>query len=878
VLIERFFSEYTPFDEGLIYHAMGTGKTCAAFALAESLKMRKAFRQCVVLARGDDSLDNLRRELVNNCSAAYAVPTDVRTMEEEMRKIRRMVKDFYIFKTYYTFAKEVAAATDEILLERYDKTVFVVDEAHNIRSTDQDEDRLVYTQVFRLFHLSEGEWPRRKILLLTGTPMRDDVSELADIMNLLLPAQKQLPTGAQFHAEFLREEKDGTFSVRADKVELLKEYLRGRISYMTELSADIPILYKGVTDEGTDIPQFRSVDLEMEAHQARGYLAAFARDTTGQRRSIYTNSSQASLFVFPDGTWGAEGAAKFVRANGIFEPEFAALVLAKLRQFSVKYDHVVRTVRNPQNRRKNIYIYCSLVNGSGARLLAKILELHGYRVCQGNELGRAKRYMLLTSKTPNIAGRIAYYNRPENCFGEYCQIIIGSRKISEGYSFKNVQIEMLLTLFWNEAETAQAARRGARVWSWNALMAATDQPVMLTIEKTCAIPEHDAESSVDKLMLSRSKRKDVSIKRMDRVVKEVAFDCPLMYERNVHREAGDYSRECDYQVCEYTCDSVTNDAKGGLDISTYELYYENYFDLIEPIVDLFARVDSVSYDSLVELIRPVENIQLLKALSYLIENNVGISNRYKSECYLREYLDTYYLTQNVTAPSDAFTFSPLARPIFVKGASMDQVIAAAQKARTAETLREAKTLDDIVAHVPRETLDLMVKMAVKERAGGATTAHVDEILQRFKEQIFFYDRHEEYVAIYQDHNEVTWCLQKDGEWSLCVARIPREEPEGKYEGIIGEGDKFCLRKLGQVKGANKDKRKQLTGAVCEEAGWKKDKLLAVVDELEIPLPAVHNSWKAMRKADICGEIRKWLKANGLVRKGMCGTARKKKVV
>ena len=108
VLTERFFSDVAPYDEGLIYHEMGTGKTWSAFALAESLKQRKNFKQCIVLARGDDSLDNLRRELVTTGNSTYVLATDKRTMEEEMRQIRRIVKDFYVFKTYYAFGKELS--------------------------------------------------------------------------------------------------------------------------------------------------------------------------------------------------------------------------------------------------------------------------------------------------------------------------------------------------------------------------------------------------------------------------------------------------------------------------------------------------------------------------------------------------------------------------------------------------------------------------------------------------------------------------------------------------------------------------------------------------------------------------------------------------
>jgi len=59
---------------------------------------------------------------------------------------------------------------------------------------------------------------------------------------------------------------------------------------------------------------------------------------------------------------------------------------------------------------------------------------------------------------------------------------------------------------------------------------------------------------------------------------EVAFDCALNYARN-HINGKDYSRECDYAKCDYSCEGIMmEDVINGipeekLDNSTYQLYY-----------------------------------------------------------------------------------------------------------------------------------------------------------------------------------------------------------------------------------------------------------------------------------------------------------------
>ena len=44
--------------------------------------------------------------------------------------------------------------------------------------------------------------------------------------------------------------------------------------------------------------------------------------------------------------------------------------------------------------------------------------------------------------------------------------------------------------------------------------------------------------------------KDFEIKRVEKILKENAFDCGLFYQRNVRSHSADGSRECEYDLCE----------------------------------------------------------------------------------------------------------------------------------------------------------------------------------------------------------------------------------------------------------------------------------------------------------------------------------------
>lgn len=885
LIIARYFSEYTNFDEGLLYHQMGTGKTCAVFALTESLKNRKAgYKKCIILARGDDLLKNLMKMLVFSCSDAYSIDFEGREKDERfvLQRIKRAVKDFYMFQTFYTFAKDISLLSEEQIEAQYSNCIFIVDEVQNIKgpandSATQDE-RMTYSQLHRLFHSTRN----RKILLLSATPMKDNVYELADVMNLILPSSKQLPTGKNFDNKFLTLQPDGTFIPKNEG--LLKEFIRGRISYLSEPISS-PVLYLGKS-EGVDIPQFRSVDLQMGAFQSDVYSKAYRKDTSGEEKSIYTNSRQASLFVFPDGSWGAEGLATYTKKaksgslNLSSELVSRVNTLEKLRELSVKYAHVIETIKS--NPKKNVYVYSSMVNGSGANLLSKILEIYGYEKSRGNEPTKGKRYILLTSGTPNISRLLAYYNDPKNRYGEYCQVIIGSKKIAEGFSFSNILIELILTLHWNDSETAQAAKRGARYNSWNALLQ-DGIDVVLSISKVCAIPEKSPDTSIDKLMLSFSKRKDISSKRVDRIIKEVAFDCPLTYERNVHLEAGDFSRDCDYGVCEYKCDGMAG-ADREEDISTYELYYSTFMDLVPQVKSLFKKRDVLSYQLIRESIRPAEDIQLLKALAYVVFNNVPLLNRYRSVCYLREYSNYYYLSQDITTAWGAFVSNAVAAPVFTSSTSLDAVIEREEQARTLaslDRLDEVKTTEDvreIVNGLSGETRDFFIKSALEAKVAGSARSGAELLLKAFKPKYTLLGAAQKdgVRAVYKATDGTTWCL-KSGKWALCVAKIdkPTAASDSKYSGLIGETGKFCIRRARALEEGG-DKRKVFTGSVCEEGGWRKGEIVGIMEELKV-YPEKEEEWKTSTKKQLCAELKEWFNKNSLLEKGNCGTARKKRV-
>ena len=396
--------------------------------------------------------------------------------------------------------------------------------------------------------------------------------------------------------------------------------------------------------------------------------------------SWFLKSKEATLFVFPDGTYGSKG-----YRNWIIEPKKGKQLLQitstptiklkselikaikparadekrmlkNLSKFSSKYENVIRDILD--HPKQLIFIYCSSVKGSGALLFSKILELFGFSRSYGKRKGSGKQYSILTSQTDRSIDRIIdTFNRSENMYGDNIQVIIGSRKISEGISLMNVQRVHVLTPHWNYSETEQAIARALRAYSHDDLKEeGVDVDVQIFLHSS--IPRSKSkdkdridENSVDNYMYIMSAIKDIAIKRIESVLKKVAIDCSLTYDRNFRNEANNGDRDCDYTECSYKCDDIESLEldKSQLDYTTNNLYYTNEVrdEIIEIVKKMFETRFKIELEEFKRVLSNYTLYQIINVLYYIISNRIVIKNKYNIDSYLKESNNTYFLVNDM---------------------------------------------------------------------------------------------------------------------------------------------------------------------------------------------------------------------------------------
>ena len=322
--------------------------------------------------------------------------------------------------------------------------------------------------------------------------------------------------------------------------------------------------------------------------------------------------------------------------------------------------------------------------------------------------------------------------------GDYINIIIGSRAVSEGVSFKNIQVEMVQTPWFNYASIDQALARGYRAGSHRLLQEENpDEPISLDIYQQASIPSDDTPS-VELDMYKLSQTKDLQIKRIQRLMRQSAFDCALSYARN--SQGLDYSRDCDYDTCSYDCDGL--DAvmyKDGelppeeLDYSTYDLYYANkaISHIIDEITQQFQRDFVLSLDDITENNLVVTEFELLTSLSRIIEENLPIRDRYGRVTYLRENQNLYFLVDNISLRGDALSVYYTRNPFISNAQSYKNLI---QQYYITEAI--PRIIRGINPEQPRESL---VRLPIETKEfflEGAIQLTESEVQGATKDQVY----------------------------------------------------------------------------------------------------------------------------------------------
>jgi SNF2-related domain/Helicase conserved C-terminal domain len=231
-IVRDYLNIYSPYRGLLLFHGLGSGKTCSSIAIAEGLK---TFKKIVVMtpaslrmnyieemktkcgdlmykknqywefieSRGNPELTRVLSQILmladdkfvrSNGGAWMVNVTKPSNYETELtpsqrvrvdRQIDEMINAKYEFINYNGLrAEKLKSMTEGYTHNPFDNSVVIIDEAHNFVSRIVNKLKRPTSMAYRLYHFLLSA-QNAKVVLLTGTPIINYPNEIGVLFNIL---------------------------------------------------------------------------------------------------------------------------------------------------------------------------------------------------------------------------------------------------------------------------------------------------------------------------------------------------------------------------------------------------------------------------------------------------------------------------------------------------------------------------------------------------------------------------------------------------------------------------------------------------------------------------------------------------------------------
>ena len=248
--VRNFYTPESPYKGMLLYHSVGTGKTCAAIATATS-SFEEAGYTILWVTRTTLKSDIYKNMFDQVCSLVIQEKIKEKGLKipEDFSARIRLLSNSWKIKpmSYKQFSNLVAQKNefykDLVKINGSDdplrKTLLIIDEAHklygggDLSSIERPDMNKLHKAIMTSYEKSGKD--SVKLLLMTGTPITDDAMELIKLVNLCRLPTQQMPIDYSKFAEEFMIDDNGKFSKKGWFKYL--NTIAGYISYLNR-SAD----------------------------------------------------------------------------------------------------------------------------------------------------------------------------------------------------------------------------------------------------------------------------------------------------------------------------------------------------------------------------------------------------------------------------------------------------------------------------------------------------------------------------------------------------------------------------------------------------------------------------------------------------------------
>lgn len=203
LFVRNFLSLNTPYNNLLLYHGLGTGKTCTSITVAmEKIKYMRDTNthEKVVVVASPNVQDNFKKELFSEkhlmssgdewrlitCVGKEILeivhPThDTIDKQKLVAKIQAFINEWFDFVGYTKFSNMITDGIKRGEIHSFNNRLIIIDEIHNIRVSEDNKNKRIADSLVSLVKTTKNV----QLLLLSATPMFNDYKEIVWLTNLM---------------------------------------------------------------------------------------------------------------------------------------------------------------------------------------------------------------------------------------------------------------------------------------------------------------------------------------------------------------------------------------------------------------------------------------------------------------------------------------------------------------------------------------------------------------------------------------------------------------------------------------------------------------------------------------------------------------------
>ena len=512
---QMFVPKYANFHnntEGLlIYHNLGSGKTCTSILVGEAYKAYyENIGKRILVVLPPATVEQFREELkgkiirdqytgcVSNLKDVRYIPEQVVSIKKKSfagilenlnvfsqeknlttsqnKKIEQEIDKYWEITTHIKFINNLAHPKDEDNLRKYVKrlqkggNLVIIDEIQNLIS----ESGVLYKKLLRAVRLFSQN---NKFIVLSATPIYDKPFEIGLTINLLNPRVNFPITQKGFENLFYDDQ--GQFTNK----NLFKRMCNGYVSYFSGGNPkNFPnkrIITMNHTINYNHLKAYTILlasELKLSKKKDQLHTLKSNKKVEEKLDQNYLSKTRALCNIAYPSDYNEEKETPKEKIKNMEKQlkEFSG-PNEVLQQVSEMYStKIAEIVRMATESKGTVLIFSDLVY-YGVRPISIILKQLGYlelkTVDQIKEANKRenKRFTEWSGENINATTKKEYstkirelFNSFKNKDGRYLKIILGTTSIMEGISFKNVRDVHIVNPWWNDSRIKQVIARAIR--------------------------------------------------------------------------------------------------------------------------------------------------------------------------------------------------------------------------------------------------------------------------------------------------------------------------------------------------------------------------------------------------------------------------------